>query len=106
MYDCCREKETIIDVEQAVNPTHCASAFFFLISSPLSGFPLLRNFYVHTPPLRLYLEMYVSIKDCYKNCVTGNNQTVSFQWMIRLLRFWFLSGTLELFVYLFCYFSQ
>ena len=25
--------------------------------------------------------------------------------MIRLLRFWFLSGTLELFVYLFCYFS-
>ena len=85
---------------------HIVRARFFLISSPLSGFPLSRNFYVHIPPLRLYLEMYVSIKDCYKNCVTGNNQTVSFQWMIRLLRFWFLSGTLELFVYLFCYFSQ
>ena len=40
--------------------------FFFLISSPLSGFPLLRNFYVHTPPLRLYLEMYVSSKTVIK----------------------------------------
>ena len=80
--------------------------FFSLISSPLSGFPLSRNFYVHTPPLRLYLEMYVSIKDCYKNCVPGRNQTVSFQRMIRLFRFCFLNGTLDLFVYLFCYFSQ
>ena len=35
--------------------------------------------------------MYVSIKDCYKNCVTGRNQTLYFQWVIRLLRFWFLS---------------
>ena len=80
--------------------------FFSLISSPLSGFPLSHNFYVHTPPLRLYLEMYVSIKDCYKNCVPGRNQTVSFQRMIRLFRFCFLNGTLDLFVYLFCYFSQ
>ena len=66
MYDCCREKESILHVEQAVNSTHCASAFFFLISSPLSGFPLSRNFYVHTPPLRLYLEMYVSSKTAIK----------------------------------------
>lgn len=85
---------------------HIVRGRFFLISSPLSGFPLLRNFYLHTPPLRLYLEMYVSVKDCYKNCVTGNNQTVSFQWMIRLLRFFFLTGALDLFVYLFRYLSQ
>ena len=45
---------------------HIVRARFFLISSPLSGFPLSRNFYVHTPPLRLYLEMYVSSKTVIK----------------------------------------
>ena len=101
------ERKRVLYILNKLLTRHIVPArFFFIISSPLSGFSLSGNFYVHTPPLRLCLEMYVSIKDCYKNCVTGNNQTVSFQWMIRLLRFCFLNGTLDLFMYLFCYFSQ